>query len=211
MRAAPAHTDRPDLTAFSLGDHAVVVRIVNADDAALLVQVKKTMRCSDTDANRLLSIYRKDRPKSSNAEIALILASDAGSLRTASHTIAEHKAAQGKAPVYMYYFNWYSPLREGRIRAMHCMELPFVFDHVDAASWMTGTGQDRYALADKVSAAWVAFARTGNPNHHGLPQWNAFNTTDRATMFLGSECKPVSDPYREARLAIQAMQKDVRK
>jgi para-nitrobenzyl esterase len=182
----------------------------NLDDTTLVAQVKKIMQCEEAEAKRLISIYRHDRPKNNNAELAIILASDAGSLRTASYTIAERKAAQSKAPAYMYYFNWYSPLRAGKIRAMHCMELPFVFDHVDAASWMTGNGKDRQAVADQVSAAWVAFARTGNPNHHGLPHWSPFKPLDqtlpRATMFLGGECRAVSDPYREARLAVQVLQ-----
>ncbi len=47
-----------------------------------------------------------------------------------------------------------------------------------------GQGQDRYALADRMAKAWVAFARTGNPNHAGLPKWDAFDTTTRTTMVL---------------------------
>ena len=70
---------------------------------------------------------------------------------------------------------------------------------------MTGAGQERYALAHKMSAAWAAFARTGSPNHPDLPQWPAFNSTDRATMILGNECKVVNDPNREERLALKAV------
>ena len=47
---------------------------------------------------------------------------------------------------------------------MHGIELPFVFDHVDDMSFMIGAGADRQTLADQMSAAWVAFARTGNPS-----------------------------------------------
>ena len=39
---------------------------------------------------------------------------------------------------------------------------------------MTGSGEDRYALASKISGAWVAFARTGNPSQKGLA-WPAYN------------------------------------
>ncbi len=175
------------------------------DDAALLHQVEKTLQCPEADARRVVAVFQHDPRCKTNADIAIILASDAGSLRTAGHTIALSKAAQNRAPVYAYYFNWHSPLRQGRVRAMHCMELPFVFDHVDAVTWMTGIGPDRQSLADKVSAAWVAFARTGNPNHQGLlPQWDPFTKESRETMILGGECKAVNDPYRAARLAIGA-------
>jgi para-nitrobenzyl esterase len=59
---------------------------------------------------------------------------------------------------------------------------------------MTGKGQDRYALADRMAKAWVAFARTGNPSHAGLPAWGAFNTTTRTTMIFDKECRVVNDP-----------------
>jgi len=88
---------------------------------------------------------------------------------------------------------------------MHGMELPFVFDHVDAATWMTGSGPDRQALADQMSAAWVAFARTGNPNHKRLPHWDAFDAQRRPTMVFGRECRAVDDPHRAERLAVQAI------
>jgi para-nitrobenzyl esterase len=71
---------------------------------------------------------------------------------------------------------------------------------------MTGTGQDRYALADKMSRAWVAFARTGNPNHKGLPNWPAFTTDQRATMIFNNECETVRDPGKAERLALAALQ-----
>jgi carboxylesterase type B len=69
----------------------------------------------------------------------------------------------------------------------------------------TGSGQDRYALADGISGAWVAFARTGDPNHKGLPNWPSFNNTERATMILNNECKVIKDPDREERLAFRAL------
>ena len=153
----------------------------------------------------MIGIYRKERPKASNMDLATIIAADAGTLRIAGYTIAEHKAAQRKAPAYLYYFDWYSPLRSGRVRCMHGMELSFVFDHVDAANWMTGEGKDRYPLADKMSAAWVAFARSGNPNHKGIPHWQPFEAERRPTLIFGNDTRAVNDPYRDERLALKAI------
>ena len=69
---------------------------------------------------------------------------------------------------------------------------------------MTGSGQERYALADKMSRAWVAFAKTGNPNHPGLPDWRPFTATERATMVFDNDCKVVNDPGSAQRAAINA-------
>ncbi len=94
----------------------------------------------------------------------------------------------GGAPVYVYLFTWQSPVMDGKYKAVHCMELPFVFNNIAHCEEMTGGGKEAYALADKVSKAWINFARTGNPNHKGLPQWPAYNTTNTATMHFDNQC-----------------------
>jgi len=66
-------------------------------------------------------------------------------------------------------------------------------------------GADLAPLAAKVSAAWAAFARSGNPNAKGLPHWPAYTPTDRATMVFNDECKVVNDPGKDERLAISAL------
>jgi para-nitrobenzyl esterase len=81
------------------------------------------------------------------------------------------------------------------------VDIPFAFQNVDICQSMVGTGADRQPLADQVSGAWAAFARSGNPNHKGLPKWMPFNTAERATMIFNTECRAVKDPYREERLA----------
>ena len=65
--------------------------------------------------------------------------------------------------------------------------------------------QGSLALAEAMSEAWVSFARTGNPNHQGLPEWPAFDNTRRATMMFDTECRAVNDPYGEERRAMQAL------
>jgi para-nitrobenzyl esterase len=175
------------------------------DGAGLRARVKDMLRVDEAQADRLIAIYRKGRPQATNLDLALIMATDVSNFRTGTDTEAERKAALGKAPVYMYRFTWYSPVRGGQLRAMHTMEIPFVFDNVDSATVLLGDGRDRYALADRMSRAWVAFARTGNPNHTGLPHWQPFNADQRATMIFNTECKVVNDPYREERLAVSAV------
>jgi para-nitrobenzyl esterase len=86
------------------------------------------------------------------------------------------------------------------------MEIPFAFDNVQISARMTGGGAEAVALADKVSDAWIAFARIGNPNTPKLPHWPAFDAKDRSTMVINNVSKVVNDPLREQRLAMyQAM------
>jgi para-nitrobenzyl esterase len=171
------------------------------DDAALHAAVKQATRANDSDVDKLIATYRKGRAGYSNVELQQVIASD--NFRAGVTTEAERKAAQ-KAPVYMYYFTWRSPVREGKLKAYHTLEIPFVLENVDEAKSMTGTGEDRYALQDKMSAAWAAFARSGNPNHKGLPNWPAFTMEKRATMVFNNKCTVLNDPYGEERAALAA-------
>jgi para-nitrobenzyl esterase len=65
---------------------------------------------------------------------------------------------------------------------------------------MTGETPERYELAATMSATWAAFARSGNPNHEGLPHWPAYDARDRATILFDVPCKVENDPRREERL-----------
>ena len=173
------------------------------DDAELHKRVKGAVRgADDTKVDALIAAYREGRPGISNIDLYLILDSDQ-TFRAGVITEAERKA-DAPAPVYQYYFTWRSPVRDGKLKAFHTLEIPFVFDNVDSAQSMTGTGQDRYALADKISSAWVAFARTGNPNHKGIPEWRPYTNAERAIMLLDNECKLVNDPHGAERRALRS-------
>ena len=173
------------------------------DDAALHNKVKQMLRTDDAKADHVISVYKKGRPKASNLDIFLVASTTASNFRQGPEEEAIRKADQKKAAVYKYYFQWYSPVREGKLRSMHTMDIGFVFDNVDIAKSELGEGKDRQPLADKMSAAWVTFARTGNPNHKGLPSWPAFNLNERPTMVFNKECKVMNDPYKEERMAIK--------
>jgi len=102
---------------------------------------------------------------------------------------ARIKYEQRGAPVYMYMFCWESPVLDGILRSTHCMELPFVFDNIARCRPMTGGTKSAYALADKMSSAWLNFAKTGNPNDSSLPQWEPYTTDQGATMFFNDICE----------------------
>lgn len=98
------------------------------------------------------------------------------------------KSAQHGAPVYMYMFTWESPVLDGMLRSTHCMEIPFVFNNAKIHASMTGGSAQAETLAERMSDAWLAFARTGNPNTPSLPEWPEYDGDTRATMFFDNEC-----------------------
>jgi len=99
------------------------------------------------------------------------------------------KSNLGGAPVYMYLFSWESPILDGAFRSSHCMELPFVFDNIYNSRTMTGGSKSAYKLADYMSSAWLNFARTGNPNVAGLPDWKPYDSQKGAVMILNNKCE----------------------
>ena len=107
----------------------------------------------------------------------------------------EKSGLAGGAPVYMYLFDWQSPVMDGKYKAVHCMEIAFCFNTIERTKNMTGGTKEAQALADKMSPAWVNFARTGNPNHKGLPNWPSYNAQNTATMHFDNACvvKPQMD------------------
>ena len=50
-------------------------------------------------------------------------------------------------------------------------------------------GDEILPLMDAMSGAWVAFARTGNPNFDLLPVWPAYTPENPATMLFDTPCK----------------------
>ncbi len=95
-------------------------------------------------------------------------------------------------------------MRDGKLGVPHTLEVSYVFDNLDGPTddVITGTGKDRYPLADKMSRAWTNFALTGDPNVSGLPHWRPYSASDRAVMIFNDQCKLVMDPRTEARRAI---------
>jgi para-nitrobenzyl esterase len=219
-RSLPRDQWSPDAPAVS-ADVPLMVGSTETEDAwsdpppplemsedEMLTRVRRIARNDEAKARELVTLYRKTHPGISNTDVWLIMNSD-NTRRANVQTLGELKSAQGRAPVYAYYFAWRSPVHNGQMKAYHTLDIPFAFYNVDVAASMTGAGQDRYALAHRMSAAWAAFARSGNPNHADIPAWPAFTAAQRATMIWNTEAKVVNDPHREERLALAAL-RDVR-
>ena len=116
-------------------------------------------------------------------------------------TWADLKATQ-PAPVYRYVFAWETPVLDGRPRAYHTSEIGFVFDNVDRVAQATGGGREARRLAATMSEAWIAFARTGNPNHRGLRRWPRVTPGAQQTMVFDREPVVRRDPGGAVRRAL---------
>jgi para-nitrobenzyl esterase len=139
----------------------------------------------------LLALYRHAYPAESPVDLFFRITTDRGARWNATRQ-AELRIAQGGADVYTYYFNWNTPCGEGRLRAFHTAELPLALRLV--------AQPEVEPLSRQISDAWVAFARSGNPNHAGLPRWPAYTLAERATMVFDlPNSAVVNDPDSEMR------------
>ena len=115
--------------------------------------------------------------------------------RPGAKTVLARKLEKTKAPVYNYIFVYEYPINGG-ITAFHCSEIAFAFHALSEPHIRLATGGAPVALAlqDKVSQAWVNFARTGNPSQSGLA-WKPYTVTGKETMVFDtvSEVRCVDD------------------
>lgn len=186
-------TTKDEMTMFAMGVDPASI------DRARVVAGARTY--FGDHAEEVVSLYERTRPTASPFELDIAIGTDA--MRVGSIRIAERLARAGGAPAYMYRFDYESSLHDGRLKATHAIEIPFVFDTIERAGQMAlhGNRPDAQALADVVSETWLAFARTGDPNHSGLPSWPVYDEHRRATMVFDSESRVVDDPDGEERRA----------
>ena len=151
-------------------------------------------------ADGALDAYRKLYPKAKPFDLLSVIF--AAQSRQQAVTQAERKTALNAAPAYLWWFTWQTPVLDGRPRAFHCSEMPFVFNNTDRAAAMTGGTAEARELGAKMSDAWINFARKGDPNHSSLPKWPAFSAGKAPTMIFDSKCEVKNDPDGEARRAV---------
>ncbi|HEY2178299.1 MAG TPA: carboxylesterase/lipase family protein [Caulobacteraceae bacterium] len=113
--------------------------------------------------------------------------------------LAERKAAQQGAPAYLYRLDWETPVARGALKSPHALEIPLVFDNVEAARSFVGRGEEPQRMADLMAPAWLAFARTGDPSTPDLPPWPAYETERRATMVFDLEPRMELDSWADIR------------
>ncbi len=111
---------------------------------------------------------------------------------------ADAWAKQGSAPLFVYFLAWKSPVDDASKGSFHGLDIPLAFNNVDLRPDWTGNTEEAWELADKMSSAWLNFAKTGNPNVEGkLPDWEPYTMENGATMVFDNECRIVNNHDRE--------------
>jgi para-nitrobenzyl esterase len=163
------------------------------DEAGLLKSAKRGLGDAAPD---VVASYRRKYPQASPFDLSTYISTDIQAM--SSIRLAERRAALGKGPTFLYVFAWETPVMG--LRAPHTMEIPFAFNHIDLCESMVGPIRPPMRELEAATAgAWAALARSGNPNHAGLPKWPAYTSDKRDTMIFDTPCRVEADPTKEVR------------
>ena len=184
-------TNRHEATLFNLMDPD----LATVDDTGI---ARRVGRWYGADAGGLVESYRSRRDEMTPLDLWTDVGTDAV-FRIPAIRLAEAQLAHG--PVWMYLFTWETLVFGGVLRSSHALEIPFAFDTLESAQMFTGDAPERQAIADAMHAAWIAFARSGDPNCDAIPEWPAYDRAHRATMRFDTEREVVDDPMGEDRAA----------
>ena len=187
-------TNRDEIKLFAVWD--VALQRIDRDGA--IARLRSTL---GAEAPRVYEAYEAARPGQPASEVAMAIASDQA-FRIDALRMADARHALG-ASTCVYLFTWPSPALDGRLGACHALEIPFVFDnvHQPGVELLTGPGEDRAQLAKVMHAAWGAFARSGSPDHPGMPVWPIYDPARRPTMVFDEAVAVVDDPLGSDRQA----------
>ncbi|CAB5021332.1 MAG: carboxylesterase family protein [Actinobacteria bacterium] len=164
-------------------------RIATITREEILEEASKTV---GSNAEAMLSAYESARPEATMTDILIAYMTDQ-MFRLPVIRMAEAQAAHGRE-AWMYWFTWASPAFGGILKSAHALEIPFVFDNLDAFEMLIGTGDDRQGLVDLMQPAWVRFAHEGNPG------WDSYTEETRSTMrFDSTDAGVINDPLSSER------------
>jgi len=183
-----------DVMAGTLREEQAAAYFVDpAVQAATWQQVDETFAhaCGEA-AHNALAHYKARRPGATPAALLGDLFADL-LFRIDTLRFAENHAKSSGSKSWVYQFDWPSPAGFG---ACHCLELPFVFGTPEAfadAPMLRGVEPEFFrGLSQAMQDAWIAFARTGDPNHQRLPTWKPYGE-DRVTLRLDRQIEAVRD------------------
>lgn len=160
------------------------------------------------DTDKLIAAYRKATPDATAPDIFVAISS-ISMMGLGSVDIAEKKARQGGAPVYLYNFGYKSekkiPGTDYAMGTPHAMDISFKFNNeipprdgsAPKESFFGGNNPDRFVASHHFAELWTTFARTGKPAARDVPEWPAYNLKDRPTMRIDTRCEVINNRFSE--------------
>ena len=175
---------------FALSKENPQLEAIGFDDAVAMVRDN----FGQPNAEAAMKALQKAFPDKKPIELINLMVAQ----RTNVIATADAKYAQGGAPVYLAWFDYNAPLFGGRIRAFHCSDISYWFRNTDLMVTHTGGGKEPRGVSDQMSAALLAFMRTGDPNCKELPAWPAYDPDTAPTMIFDVKSHLENAPDREA-------------
>ena len=172
------------------------------DDAPAALRNAIAIYLGPYSAEEVIAKYRTIYPDKSPIDV-VIAAATAFRAWPGQVLEAERRAANpvSQPRTWVYQMNWHRDAPGAR--AVHTIDIPFMFDNLAAAPGQIGpTPEDLAAaqpLADIMSGMLIHYAATGDPNHPGLPPWPSYDLKARNTMIWDRTPKIESDPRGEER------------
>jgi para-nitrobenzyl esterase len=175
-------------------DEGTLFTLLLDTDATDEQMVAGLRRCTSDPAGVIAGL----RAKGTGHALLADLFTD-GVFRIPTLRVADAVIAAG-VPAWVYLFTWNTPVFGGQLGATHALELPFVFNTLADPQWTMLVGDaPPVELADAMHEAWLAFARSGKPDHDGIPHWPTYDTERRPTLEFGVPCRVVDDPDGDTR------------
>ncbi|MBI2708319.1 MAG: carboxylesterase/lipase family protein [Actinobacteria bacterium] len=186
-------TTLEEMTMFLLLDPA----LAELDAARLERRASRLFDQAGVPAGAALAAYRERFPGDGDARDAWVAMLTDATFRLPAIRLAERLVETG-AKVRMYLFAHRSTAFDGALGSCHALEIPFVWDDLDATGVAPFTGpptDEARRLATRMADCWTAFARTGEPVADGVPAWPAYDPERRATMWFDAPgVEVVDDP-----------------
>jgi para-nitrobenzyl esterase len=146
----------------------------------------------DTDPEHVVAAYRQRFPDWTPSQVYFSASTAARSWR--GQVIEAEERARADAPGFVYQLDWRSPRENGIFRAPHTLDIPLVFGNLEASSFIGERTAAGEAMSMRMMDAFIAFARTGDPNCASIPHWAAHTLPARETMVFDTNTRMENDP-----------------
>ena len=152
------------------------------------------------DTSKIIETYQKARPQATAPDIFIAISSIT-MMGLGSVIIAERKAAQNGAPVYLYNFGYKSeakiPGTEYAMGTPHAMDISFKFFNESAKkpSFFGGNRPERVTASHNFAELWTTFAKTGKPAAQNAPKWKAYDLKNRSTMRIDTQLEVINNRF----------------